>query len=122
MYDWNMAGPYYIISGDTLVDKGPSFLVKGIKGLKLSKYASFFGTFSFIKDNIEKIAYERAVRGLDENDMAAPYMMLHQMAEIIQKTGGKFIILNCDNGYTKNEWSKILDQRVINNNILTEVS
>ncbi|MEJ0103206.1 MAG: hypothetical protein WDO19_11895 [Bacteroidota bacterium] len=49
-------------------------------------------------------------------------MMLHQMAEIIQKTGGKFIVLNLDNGYKKSEWSEILDQDTINNHILKEVS
>ncbi|MES1225823.1 MAG: hypothetical protein ABUT20_60655 [Bacteroidota bacterium] len=120
MYDWNMAGPYYVIQGDSLVDRGPSFLVKDVKGLKLAKYTSFFGAFTFIKDNIEKIAYEKAVKELTDNDLAAPYMMLRQMAQIIQKTGGKFVILNWDNGYDKKN-PEIVSQRKVNENIVKEV-
>jgi hypothetical protein len=122
VYTWNSAGPYFTISGDSLVYKGPLFKFKKIKGQQLAYYASFFGAFSFIRDNIEKIALGISLNELNNDDVAAGYIMLKQMAEFINRTGGRLIILNWDRGYKINNGLKILDQHTINQRIADEVS
>jgi len=117
IYTWNMAGPYFTVSGDSLIFKGPLFLNKKVKGLSLAYYASFFGAFTFIRDNIQKIAVGKSIRELTDDDIAPGYLMLRKMAETINRTGGKFVILNWDSRYEANNVSKALDQNSVNRRI-----
>jgi hypothetical protein len=116
MYGWNNAGPYFIISGDTLQNKGPFYKIKAVKGHRLAQYASFLGAFSFIKDNIERITVRNSKKNITEADLAPYYLMFRQMAEMIKRSGGRFIVLNWDDSSTRTG-SKILDRDIANNKI-----
>lgn len=122
IYKWNIGGPYFVISGDTLLDKGPLYNYKIAPGLRLSYYGSFCGAITFVRDKLDNIMIRKAINALDEKDIAPCYLMFEQMARTIRDTGGKMIILNWDNGYSKFKQSKILNQDSINNRIKKTVS
>jgi hypothetical protein len=115
-----MAGPYFVRSGDSLVFKGPAFRYKKIKGLSLAYYTSFFGAFTFIRDNIEKIALARSIKNLTESDFATDYFMLHKMAREIHESGGRFVLLNWDNGRELYKNVPLLNQDTINKRLKKE--
>lgn len=120
VYVWNCAGPLFTISDDTLLNKGISYKVKPIKGARLAHYGSFMGTFTFIRDKVQQIALKKSIKELRENDLAPCYLMLKQMAEMISKTGGKFIILNWDNESTKTA-SPVLNRHIAENKMANEI-
>lgn len=122
IYTWNMAGPYFVRSGDSLIFKGPAFHFKKIKGLSLAYYASFLGAFTFIKDNVEKIALAKSIKELTSTDIAACYLMLKKMARTIHETGGRFIILNWDNGHHLYRNVQALNQDSINKRLVQETA
>jgi hypothetical protein len=121
VYVWNCGGPFFIIQGDTLYNKGVSYKVKPIKGARLAHYGSFMGTFTFIRDYVQRIALKKSIQELTDNDFAPSYLMLKQLAEMINKTGGKLVILNWDNSLS-NSPSKILNQNIRDNRIEKELS
>ncbi|MBL7739005.1 MAG: hypothetical protein JNK14_07290 [Chitinophagaceae bacterium] len=121
IYPWNVAGPSYIIAGDTLLNQGPFYKVKTMYWQKISKAASFLGTFTFISDNIERIATDRAKRKLSDENLAPLYLMFRQMAEIAEKTGGKLILLNWDSDPPKTG-SAILDRDIVDGKIIKTLS
>jgi hypothetical protein len=94
VYGWNMDGPFFDVQNDTLVNRGPLFKYKHLKGDKLAFYASAFGAFSVIKDNLHKIAYGAAGKNLSEMDYDRCFTVLQEMAKKITASGGRFIILN----------------------------
>lgn len=120
LYKWNVAGPYYVIAGDTLFNKGPFYKVKTLYWQKFAQAASFLGTFTFISDNIERIAVNRAKENITEDDLKPIYLMLRQMAEIIERSGGRFILLSWDDNPPKTG-SDILDRDIITEKIATEI-
>jgi hypothetical protein len=120
LYSWNVAGPYFVLSGDTLISKGPWYKFKRVKGHRLVQVVSFLGTFTFIRDNLERIMSKKSLKALTENDFAPYYLMLRQMAEIIQQSGGKFIILNWDDK-SRATGSKILDRDIAEKKINQEL-
>ncbi|MBS1577941.1 MAG: hypothetical protein JST09_21830 [Bacteroidetes bacterium] len=122
LYTWNMAGPYFEVSGDSLVFKGPSFQFHKIKGLSLAYYASFFGAFTFIRNNIEKIALDWSIRKLSAKDLSREYLMIKKMAERINATGGRLVILNWDSNATRNKISEVLSQDSVTNCISNAIS
>lgn len=102
IYAWNNAGPYFEISGNTLIDKGPLYKYRKVKGEKLAWYASGSGAFSVIKDNIEKIAYQYSVKNLTEKDYERCFIMLDELSKKIAASGGKLVILHWGNYHQSN--------------------
>jgi hypothetical protein len=94
VYGWNMDGPFFDVQNDTLVNRGPLYKYKHLKGDKWAFYASAFGAFSVIKDNLHKIAYGAAGKNLSEMDYNRCFIMLREMAKKINNSGGRLIILN----------------------------
>ncbi len=94
IYEWNNAGPFFDLQHDSLVNKGPLYKFKQLKGDKLAFYLSCFGSFKVLKDNLHKIAYRAAVQNMSETDYQRCFLMLQQMAKKINHSGGRFIILD----------------------------
>lgn len=93
-YGWNTAGPFFDIDHDTLVNRGPLYKHRWLKGDSWSFYASLFGTFQVIKDNVHHAIYSGAAKKLTEYDYKRCFMMMSDMAKKINSSGGRFIILN----------------------------
>lgn len=94
IYEWNNAGPFFDLQHDSLVNKGPLYKFKQLKGDKLAFYLSCFGSFKVLKDNLHKIAYRAAVQNMSETDYQRCFLMLQQMAKKINESGGRLIIVN----------------------------
>lgn len=94
IYGWNNAGPYFDLDHDTLVNRGPLYKYKGLKGDKLAFYASLFNAFQVIKDVLHGAAYRAAAKNLSEADYQRCFIMLNDMAKKINSTGGRFIFLD----------------------------
>jgi hypothetical protein len=94
IYAWNNVGPYFDVQNDTLVNRGPLKKYKEFKGDRWAFYASLFGAFTVIKDNVLKIAYRTAGKDLSEMDYKRCFIMLQEMAKKINNSGGRLIILN----------------------------
>jgi hypothetical protein len=94
IYGWNNAGPFFDVQHDTLVNLGPLYKFKHLNGYKWAHYASLFGTFRVIKENLHKIIYRRSGKNLLETDYRRCFIMLQEMAKKINGSGGKLIILN----------------------------
>jgi hypothetical protein len=97
IYGWNNAGPFFDIEHDTLVNRGPLYKYKWLKGDKLAFNASLFGAFKVIKDNLHKAMYREAAKNLSEADYKRCFIMLQEMAKKINSCGGRFIILDWAN-------------------------
>ncbi len=121
IYSWNVGGPYFEMSGDTLQNKGPFYKVKPNYSHKLAHYGSFLGAITFIKDNLDRITVNRSKKHLTEKDLSIYYVMIRQMAEMIQRSGGRFILLDWDDGLTKTG-SKVLDLDIANNKVAQVIS
>ena len=94
LYNWNNSGPFWDIQDDTLVDRGPLYKFRKLKGDKWSFYLSLFGSFKVIKDNLHQIAYGTAVKNLSTADYDRCFLMLKDMAGKIAASGGRLVILN----------------------------
>lgn len=94
IYNWNNAGPFFDVQNDTLVNRGPLYKHKHLKGDNWAFYASLFGAFTVIKDNLHQIAYRAAGKNLSEVDYNRCFIMLQEMARKINNSGGRLIILN----------------------------
>jgi hypothetical protein len=94
IYGWNNAGPYFEVQHDTLVNLGPLYRFKHLKGDDWSHYASLFGSFKVIKDNVHQVAYRAAAKNLSDMDYQRCFIMLQEMAKKINNSGGRFIIVN----------------------------
>lgn len=93
-YGWNTAGPFFDIDHDTLVNRGPLYNYRWLKGDSWSYYASLFGTFQVIKDNVHHAIYSGAAKKLAETDYKRCFMMMNEMAKKINAAGGHLVILN----------------------------
>jgi hypothetical protein len=96
MYSWNVAGPYFTLDGDSLVNHGPYYKTKPVFGHRLAQVASLRGTFSFVREYIERAALKMAKRKLTEDDLKPGFVMFRKMAEMAMKTGSRFIFLDWD--------------------------
>ncbi len=94
VYSWNNAGPFFEVQEDTLVNLGPAYRYKALKGDKLAFYASCFGAFTVIKDNLHQIAYRAAAKNLSQADYNRCFLMFQEMAKKINRSGGRLVILN----------------------------
>lgn len=94
IYAWNNAGPFFDVQNDTLVNRGPLYKYKYLKGDSWAFYASLFGAFSIIKDNLHQIALRAAGKNLSEMDYNRCFIMLQEMAKKINNSGGRLIILD----------------------------
>jgi hypothetical protein len=94
IYGWNNAGPFFDVQNDTLISRGPLYKFKKLKGDNLAFYASGFGSFKVIKDNLHQLAYRAAGKNLSETDYKRCFIMLQNMAKEIAGSGGRLIILN----------------------------
>jgi hypothetical protein len=93
-YYWNHEGPFFEVQGDSLINKGPLSTFKTPPGARFAFYASCFGAFKVIKDNLEKIGYRSSAKSLKKEDFERCYVMLRKLSQQIAASGGKFIILN----------------------------
>lgn len=94
IYEWNNAGPFFDVQHDSLVNLGPLYKFKHLKGDGWSFYASLFGAFKVIKDNLHQIAYRAAAKNLSDTDYQRCFIMFREMAKKINNSGGRFIIVN----------------------------
>jgi hypothetical protein len=94
IYGWNKHGPFFDVQNDTLINRGPLYKFKKLKGDNWAFYASGFGSFKVIKDNLHQLAYRAAGKNLSDADYTRCFIMLQNMARKIAGSGGRLIILN----------------------------
>lgn len=93
-YSWNNSGPFFDIQNDTLVNRGPLYKFRKLKGDNWAFYLSLFGSFKVIKDNLHQLAYRTAVKNLPAADYERCFLMLKDMSKKIAVSGGRLIILD----------------------------
>lgn len=116
IYSWNRNGPFFDIANDSLINKGPLYKFKQLKGDNLAFYTSAFGAFQVIKDNLHKMAYQAAGKNLTDADYERCFMMLQDLAKKIASTGGRLIILNWgDYNWLSRPWSDMSAKKINEN-------
>lgn len=95
LYAWNLQGPLFKLEGDSLINAGP--ISRAPAGPDYIHYVSLLGSFTFLKDMLERIALSNKVKKLQQADYDKCFLMIRKMAQVIQRTGGRLIILNWDN-------------------------
>jgi hypothetical protein len=114
LYDWNLQGPLFRMSGDSLVNTGPMINQVDIAKQRYIHYASLLGTFSFLKDMLGRVEVNARVRKLTQADYDKCFQMIRKMAEAIRRTGGQLIVVNWDNDNWANLEIKGLPVDMIN--------
>jgi hypothetical protein len=115
LYSWNIAGPRYVLAGDSLVNKGPWYRNRSSIS-RLPHYASFLGTFTFIRDKLDEIVLNDRLRKITAEDIAPMYAMIVDMAASIRRSGGKLIILDWNAPGVKTG-SNIVDKDIEENKV-----
>jgi hypothetical protein len=96
-----MGGPFYKTEGDSLIYSGPLSAHMKMSNRKYIRYVSLFGAFTFIKDMLNNIYTNAQVKKLNKKDYDLCFLMIRKMAQQIQRTGGKLIVIDWD----KNNWA-----------------
>lgn len=113
VYEWNRRGPIFDLQGDSLVYKG-SFSGHGQASAdRTIHYVSGLGTFSFLKDMLQRVALNRAVKQLGPADYDRCIRMIREMGRTIRQTGGRLIVLHWDQDNWANLDIKGLPQGLI---------
>jgi len=97
LYAWNLQGPLFKQEGDSLINAGPISGSMEPAGPDYIHYVSLLGSFTFLKDMLERIALNNRVKKLQQADYDKCFLMIRKMAQAVQRTGGRLIILNWDN-------------------------
>lgn len=96
VYNWNEGSPFFSVIGDSLIHSG-SLSANILKPEnKYIHYISMLGTFSFLKNMLEKVALKSRVNKLRQIDYDRCFLMINKMASHIKRTGGKLIIIDWD--------------------------
>ncbi len=115
LYSWNVAGPRYVLEGDSLVNKGPWYHNQS-RISNMPHYISCLGTFTFIRDKLDDILLNSRLRKIKAEDLAPMYAMIREMAMSIQQSGGKLIILDWNAPGVKTG-SKVVDNDIAENKV-----
>lgn len=97
LYAWNLQGPLFKKEGDSLINTGPMSNTLDAAEPGYIRYVSLLGSFSFLKDMLGRIALNNRVKKLQPADYDKCFLMIRKMAQAIQRTGGRLIVLNWDN-------------------------
>ena len=103
VYEWNQAGPFFVATRDSIVQKGSVYDLHSHSINRFTRYASLFGSLHFIEKLLSASMEVRRLRALTPNDYNNSLEMVYQMARSIKKSGGRFIVLDWDNKNWANE-------------------
>lgn len=96
VYEWNVDGPYYELQQDSLVYKGIVRNNLRMPHRRAPYLLSFFGGLSLVYDKLDDVFLRRRMQTFDSAQYDRIFAMLRHMADEIERTGGKLIILNWD--------------------------
>lgn len=94
VYEWSTNSPFFKIEGDSLVHSGSLLMNVKKHNKKYIHYLSGLGTFRFLHRLLSNIHTRNRVNGLTQTDFDRCFLMIKNMAEIIKRTGGQFVLID----------------------------
>jgi hypothetical protein len=101
IYQWNLQGPYFKTINDSLIHAGQLSDYADSTRPSYAYYLSLLGTFTFLKDMLDRVQMNYDVRHLSQEDYDKCFLMIREMAAAIRRTGGKLILIDWDH----NNWA-----------------
>lgn len=95
-YKWNLHGPYFKTVNDSLIHAGQLSDYRDSTQYNYAHYLSLLGTFTFLKDLLDRVQLNHDVRHLPQEDYDKCFLMIREMATAIRRTGGKLILIDWD--------------------------